>query len=67
MENSECQKLAGRFERMASEGLVDVKFYVSGEAASEQVCREVNRLYAAVENGECSKLDFKDSYKQPGA
>lgn len=62
MEKTECQKLAERFEKMAQDGLLDVKFYAAGEAATEQVCREVNRLYQAMEQGELAELDFKDSY-----
>jgi len=60
---TECQKLADRFASMAKkDGLLDVKFYVaSGEVATEQACREVNRLYEALDNGESAKLDFKDS------
>jgi hypothetical protein len=65
MEKTECQKLADRFDRMASEGLVDVKFYVAGkEVVTEQVCREVNRLYSALERNEAADLDFKDSYRR---
>lgn len=65
MENTECQRLANRFEKMAKNGLLDVKFYVGGgEAMSEQVCREVNRLYDAVEKGESVELDFNDSYRK---
>ena len=60
---TECQKLADRFETMAKDGLLDVKFYVAGEVATEQACREVNRLYAALENGECADLDFKDTHR----
>jgi hypothetical protein len=62
---TDCDSLAGRFEKMAAEdGLLDVKFYVAGrEAVTEQVCREVNRLYGALERGESAELDFKDSYK----
>lgn len=67
MEMTECQKLAERFEKMAQDGLLDVKFYASGEAAAEQVCREVNRLYQALEQGEFADVDFKDSHgKKPG-
>ena len=58
---TECQKLADLFEKKMAAGLVDVKFYVAaGEAASEQVCGEVNRLYAAVDNGDFLMLDFED-------
>lgn len=62
---SDCENLAGRFEKMATQnGLLDVKFYVAGrELVTEQVCREVNRLYEAFERGEAAELDFKDSYK----
>jgi hypothetical protein len=63
MDMTECQKLADRFKEKAAAGLVDVKFYVAGEAASEQVCREINRLYEAYENGDCVDLDFDDSHK----
>ena len=31
------------------------------EATEEAVCREVNRLYDAVERGEAEPLDFRDS------
>jgi hypothetical protein len=64
MENTECQKLADRFAAMAKDGLLDVKFYVAGEVAAEQACREVNRLYEALDNGESSELDLKDSYRR---
>ena len=65
MENklSERAKLAARYERMKAEkGLVDVKYFLSnqGEATTEQVCREVNAMYAAVERGEAKPLDFGD-------
>ena len=60
---SHCEKLADRFEKMAEGGLLDVKFYVAGrELVTEQVCREVNRLYEALERGESAELDFKDSH-----
>ncbi len=60
---TECEKLAERFSRMAKEGLRDVKFFVrnTDEASTEAVCKEVNRLYEAVDRGEESVLDFKDS------
>ena len=58
----ESRKLVARFEQMAVDGLLDVKFYVRNpdEAMTETVCREVNRLYQAVDLGEAEKLDFKD-------
>lgn len=62
VEKTECQKLADRFEKLAGEGLLDVKFYVAAsEAVTEQVCREANRLYEALEHDESVELDFKDS------
>ena len=62
MDRTECCKLADRFAELAKDdGLLDVKFYVAGEAATEQVAREVNRLYEAVNQGEAADLDFKDS------
>ncbi|MBL4768109.1 MAG: hypothetical protein JKY94_10405 [Rhodobacteraceae bacterium] len=62
---SNCDVLAARFEHKAAEGLLDVKFFVHNidDAVSEAVCREVNRLYEAVERGEAVPLDFKDSYQ----
>ena len=63
-EADQCATLADRFERMAAEGLVDVKFFLRNldEAASEMVCKEVNRLYEALENKEAVPLNFKDTY-----
>ena len=64
VDDAEPNELAGRFETMAKEdGMLDVKFYFTGEASPEQVCEEVNRLYRAVENKEFVELDFKDSYR----
>jgi len=64
MSETSCDDLANRFEKMAADGLLDVKFYVAGrELVTEQVCREVNRLYEALERGESAELDFKDSHK----
>lgn len=59
---SESKKLAARFDKKAADGLVDVKFFVRNpdEATTELVCREVNRLYDAVDRGEAEVLDFKD-------
>lgn len=63
MEKSEGQKLADLFAKKAAAGLVDVKFYVAGEVSSEQVCREVNRLYQSVDSEDCAVLDFADRTK----
>ncbi len=59
----ERDNLAARYDKLAAErGLVDVKFFLrnAGEATTEQVCREVNAMYAAVDRGECETLDFAD-------
>jgi hypothetical protein len=60
---TESHKLAARFRKKAVDGLGDVKFLVRNidEATNEAVCREVNRLYDAIERGEAEPLDFKDS------
>lgn len=56
-------KLAARFEKMAADGLVDVKFFVRNvdEATPDAVHEEVLRLYEAVDRGEEFELDFGDS------
>ena len=61
----ECDKLSQRFAQKRVSGLVAVKFYVRNhdEATGEAVCREVNRLYDAVEMGDAEDLDFKDSHR----
>ncbi len=58
-----CDELSARFGQMASEGLLDVKFFLdtSDEATKTVVCTEVNRLFAAVDAGEHYALDFKDA------
>lgn len=60
---NQCTQLAARFEKMAADGLQDVKFFVrnQSEATAEAVCKEVNDLYAAVDRGEETPLDFRDS------
>lgn len=59
---SERDVLAARYNTMAAAGLVDVKFFLgnAGEATTEQVCEEVNAMYAALEKGDCEPLDFGD-------
>lgn len=60
---SERDKLAARYEEMkAAHGLVDVKYFLSnqGEATTEQVCREVNAMYEALDRGDAKTLDFGD-------
>jgi hypothetical protein len=56
------QLLADRFERKTAEGLVDVKFYLTGvgEATTDEVFEDVNALYEAFERGDCRPLDFND-------
>jgi hypothetical protein len=66
MSATQCETLKGRFANMASdEGLVDVKFYVRNvqEAVTEQLCQEVQGLYAALEDGGSEPLVFNDSYR----
>ncbi|WP_417489452.1 hypothetical protein [Maricaulis sp.] len=62
---TQCETLADRFAKMRDAGLVDVKFYMRNldEAATESVCAEVNDMYEALDRGEFSPLDFKDSYR----
>jgi hypothetical protein len=63
---TEFGHLADRFRKMAEGGLVNVKLFLSNaaEAATEQVCQEVNEMYRAVDEGRLTKLDFDDSYKR---
>ncbi len=63
MTQTECQSLKERFQEKAKQGLVDVKFFVANpsEAVTEDVCLEVNRMYAAVDKGNMRPLDFNDS------
>ncbi|MBO9099965.1 MULTISPECIES: hypothetical protein [unclassified Rhizobium] len=58
-----CNQLAARFDKMAADGLLDVKFFVrnTDEATAEGVCEEVSRLYEAVARGEEEALDFRDA------
>lgn len=62
MENTQCQELAIRFEQKAARGLRDVKFFLHNieDVETEEVCHEVNRLYAAMEAGDFERLDFGD-------
>lgn len=61
----EYQKLAKRFDAMAAEGLLDVKFFVrnTDEAGDEAVCKEVNEIFAAVDREEAVELDFRDAVR----
>jgi hypothetical protein len=63
---TECGQLAERFRKMAEDGLLDVKFFLSNasEAATEQLCEEVNALYRAVDEGRLAPLNFGDSHKR---
>jgi len=61
--SSERKALSDRYARMQSkEGLVDTKFLLSNpaEATSDEVCREVNAMYEALDRGESKALDFGD-------
>ncbi|MBB5685639.1 hypothetical protein [Sphingobium boeckii] len=61
--SSERKALADRYARMqAEEGLVDVKFLLSNpaEATTDEVYREVNAMYEALERKEAKVLDFGD-------
>jgi hypothetical protein len=60
--NSARESLANRYANMKLEGLVDVKFLLRNrdEATTEQVCREVEAMYAALERGDSKVLDFND-------
>lgn len=60
---TESTKLAARFEKMAADGLLDVKFLVRNrdEADVEAVCKEINGLYELVDAGKEQALDFADS------
>lgn len=57
---SERETLAARYDTMKAAGLVDVKFYLRDprEATTEQVCREVNAMYEALDKGKSKPLDF---------
>lgn len=64
MSNTQSAILASRFEAKAKDGLADVKFYLSNEAETtvEEVCREINALYDAVERDDYDLFKFNDSY-----
>lgn len=59
---TERESLADRYTSMKAKGLVDVKFLLTNpaEATGEEVCREVNAMYEAVERGDAKPLDFCD-------
>lgn len=59
---SERNSLDARYAKMKACGLVDVKFLLgnTAEATSEEVCREVNAMYAAVDRNDMKSLDFGD-------
>jgi hypothetical protein len=64
MSNTQSAILASRFEAKAKDGLADVKLYLSNKAETtvEEVCREINALYDAVERDDFSPFKFNDSY-----
>ena len=58
---TEREKLAAHYKTMAANnGLVDVKFFLrnQAEATTEQVSREINAMYEALERGEAKALKF---------
>jgi hypothetical protein len=57
-----CDVLADRFKAKAASGLKDVKFYLQGreESGPEEICMEVESLYAAIDAGEVTPLDLGD-------
>ena len=59
---TERKTLASRYAEMKANGLVDVKFLLSNaaETTGEEVCREVNALYEALERADAKPLDFGD-------
>lgn len=62
MNNVECQNLADLVQtKVQQQGLKDMKFFLGGnDAGTEEVCQEVNRLYAAIDAGSFEALDFGD-------
>ena len=61
--NPLSDKLTSRLKQMVGEGLVSIQFDIRNkrEATVEAVCREVTRLYEAVDRGEESDLIFNDA------
>ena len=63
----EFERLSSRYAKQKEkEGLVDVKYYLrnTDDAVTEQVCRDVNKLYESVEKGGAVGLKFKDSHRE---
>jgi hypothetical protein len=64
---SPCDVLAERFASKAQSGLKDVKFYLQNreEAGPEEICMEVENLYAAIDAKKFKALDLGDlSWKE---
>jgi hypothetical protein len=61
-EKNHCDLLAERFKAKAASGLKDVKFYLQNrdEIGPEEVCMEVERLYAAIDAGKFESLNLGD-------
>jgi hypothetical protein len=59
---TERASLDARYTDMKAKGLVDVKFLLGNpaEATREELCREVNAMYDALDRGESKLLDFGD-------
>lgn len=56
---SQRDHLVERFQSMKAQGLLDMKFHLGkvGEATTESVCAEVNRLLDNVVSGKVHKME----------
>jgi hypothetical protein len=65
MTKSSCETLQERFAELEGRGLVDVKFYAKNveEAATDQLCAEVESIFSAYDQKEFEVLEFNDSYR----
>ena len=59
---TERASLDARYATLKADGLADVKFLLGNpaEATREELCREVNAMYDALDRGESKLLDFSD-------
>lgn len=60
---TECNQLTERFEAKASQGVVDVKFFIKNieEATTHVICAEIAALLDARERGDVVTLNFGDA------
>lgn len=58
-QGSEYQALVKRLEKLADDGVVDVKFCLrqSEDGSVEDACREVNQMLQALEDGETELVE----------